>query len=54
VLIPYSRGDLVARIHEDGKVLSERHTGDGTLISARVRADLAAPLAEFASVAPGN
>jgi GTP-binding protein HflX len=48
-LIPYSRGDLVARIHTDGEVLSEDHTGDGTLISARVRSDLAAALAEFAT-----
>src|SRR6185437_6733135 len=46
-LIPYTRGDLVARIHSDGEVLSEDHTGDGTLISARVRSDLAAALAEF-------
>ena len=48
-LIPYTRGDLVARIHSDGEVLSENHTGDGTLISARVRSDLAAALAEFAA-----
>ncbi|HEY2043821.1 MAG TPA: GTPase HflX [Jatrophihabitans sp.] len=48
-LIPYTRGDLVARIHSDGEVLSEDHTGQGTLISARVRSDLAAALSEFAS-----
>ena len=48
-LIPYTRGDLVARIHSDGEVLSENHTGDGTLISARVRSDLAAALEEFAA-----
>jgi GTP-binding protein HflX len=46
-LIPYTRGDLVARIHSNGEVLSEDHTGDGTLISARVGSDLAAALAEF-------
>jgi len=49
-LIPYTRGDLVARIHSDGEVLSEDHTGDGTLISARVRSDLAAALENFAAV----
>jgi GTP-binding protein HflX len=49
-LIPYTRGDLVARIHSDGEVLSENHTGDGTLINARVRSDLAAALEEFAAV----
>ncbi|MDQ1732747.1 MAG: GTPase [Pseudonocardiales bacterium] len=48
-LIPYTRGDLVARIHSDGEVLSEDHTGTGTLISARVRSDLAAALAGFAA-----
>ena len=48
-LIPYTRGDLVARIHSDGEVLSENHTGDGTLINARVRSDLAAALEEFAA-----
>jgi GTP-binding protein HflX len=46
-LIPYSRGDLVARIHTSGEVLTEDHTGSGTLISARVRSDLAAALQEF-------
>jgi GTP-binding protein HflX len=49
-LIPYTRGDLVARIHSDGEVLSEDHTGDGTLISARVRSDLAAALENFVAV----
>ena len=49
-LIPYTRGDLVARIHSDGEVLSEDHTGEGTLISARVRSDLAAALEVFAAV----
>ncbi|HEX2904506.1 MAG TPA: GTPase HflX [Jatrophihabitans sp.] len=49
-LIPYTRGDLVARIHAEGEVDSEDHTGDGTVISARVRSDLAAVLAQFAAV----
>lgn len=49
-LIPYTRGDLLARIHSDGEVVSEDHTNDGTLISARVRPDLAATLEEFATV----
>jgi GTP-binding protein HflX len=49
-LIPYTRGDLVARIHSDGEVLTEDHTGDGTLISARVRSDLAAALEAFVAV----
>lgn len=36
VLLPYSRGDLVSRIHDNGEVLSVEHTGDGTLIHARI------------------
>ena len=54
VLLPYTRGDLVARIHADGEVLSEEHTGDGTLISARVRSDLAAALEQFAAAVPAG
>src|SRR3712207_4293029 len=30
VLLPYDRGDLVARIHRKGQVLSTRHTDSGT------------------------
>jgi GTP-binding protein HflX len=48
VLLPYTRGDLVARIHADGEVLSEEHTGEGTLISARVRSELASAVSQFA------
>jgi GTP-binding protein HflX len=44
VLVPYSRGDLVARIHQEGEILSEEHTGEGTLLSARVSVGLASEL----------
>jgi len=55
VLLPYTRGDLVARIHSEGEVLSEEHTPDGTLIRARVRSELAAVLDGFPSAVPvGN
>ncbi len=36
VLVPYDRGDLVARAHKEGEVLSLEHTGDGTILRARV------------------
>jgi GTP-binding protein HflX len=36
VLVPYDRGDLVSRVHSTGEVLAEEHTGDGTLLAARV------------------
>ena len=36
VTIPYDRGDLVARVHADGRVDATEHTGEGTRIKARV------------------
>src|SRR5215211_1199157 len=48
VLVPYDRGDLVARVHRDGEVLSERHEDGGTRLSARVDGGLAAALERFA------
>ena len=47
VLIPYSRGELVDRIHRTGLIESVEHTGDGTVVKARVRPDLAGELAAF-------
>jgi GTP-binding protein HflX len=47
-LVPYARGDLVARVHEIGEVLDSDHTADGTLLHARVPSGLASVLAEFA------
>ncbi|MGB9378123.1 MAG: GTPase HflX, partial [Mycobacteriales bacterium] len=44
VLLPYDRGDLVSRVHDDGEVIAESHTGDGTRLHARVGASLAAEL----------
>ncbi len=48
VLVPYDRGDLVSRIHEIGEVLTSEHLPEGTRISARVDADLAGDLREYA------
>ena len=42
--IPYSRGDLVARAHAEGEVLTTEHSADGTLLEARVPPGLAAQL----------
>jgi GTP-binding protein HflX len=44
VLLPYGRGDLVSRVHTEGEIASETHTGDGTLLRARVDPELAAEL----------
>ena len=49
VLVPYTRGDLVARLHERGEVLRTDHTAGGTLIHARVGAALAELLRPYAS-----
>ncbi|CQD21682.1 GTPase [Mycobacterium europaeum] len=49
VVIPYHRGDLVARLHADGRVQQEEHNPDGTRIKARVPVALAGRLQEFAA-----
>ena len=51
VLVPYARGDLVARMHESGEVLSVDHLPTGTLVNARVNSDLAAALQPFTAAA---
>ncbi|MBF6181484.1 GTPase HflX [Nocardia otitidiscaviarum] len=48
VLLPYSRGDLLSRVHADGRILSEEHEESGTRLRARVPRALAAVLTEFA------
>ena len=47
--VPFSRGDVVARVHEEGTVLSEDYTEKGTVIDARIPQQLAAQLSEFAA-----
>ncbi|SHP35538.1 Probable GTP-binding protein HflX [Mycobacteroides abscessus subsp. bolletii] len=44
VVIPYERGDLVARIHTEGQVQSTEHLADGTRVVGRVPRALAAVL----------
>ncbi|HEX6967487.1 MAG TPA: GTPase HflX [Micromonosporaceae bacterium] len=46
-VVPYDRGDLVARVHRRGEVLGEWHTDEGTLLHARVDEALAAELARY-------
>jgi GTP-binding protein HflX len=47
VTIPYTRGDLVARLHDEGRIDATDHTEDGTRVKARVPAALAAVVAEY-------
>ena len=49
VLLPYSRADLVARVHAEGEITTKEHTEHGTRLRARVFGDLAAVLDEFAT-----
>ena len=50
VTIPYDRGDLVARVHAEGRVEATEHTADGTRIKGWVPMALAASLGEFVTV----
>jgi len=47
VVLPYDRGDLVARIHRTGQVLTTAHTDRGTELRVRVDEQLAAELGRF-------
>ncbi len=49
-LIPYNRGDLVSRIHEEGEILREEHLANGTSIHARVDGALAHLLERYVRV----
>jgi GTP-binding protein HflX len=50
VLLPYDRGDLVARIHRTGQVVQTRHVEDGMELTVRVGEQLAADLTPFRTV----
>jgi GTP-binding protein HflX len=47
VLVPYDRGDLIARVHNEGEVLATEHTGTGTRLHARVPGALAGALSDY-------
>ncbi|GHF82317.1 GTPase HflX [Streptomyces filamentosus] len=51
VLLPYTQGGLVSRVHAEGEMLSEEHTPEGTLVKARVHEELAAVLAPYVPAA---
>jgi GTP-binding protein HflX len=46
VLLPYSRGDLLSRVHSQGDVISIEHEAGGTRLRARVPKSLAGELAQ--------
>src|SRR5690242_10524560 len=39
-VVPYDRGDLVSRLHEESEVLSTEHREDGTFVHAKVHPPL--------------
>ncbi len=54
VVLPYTRGDLVARVHAEGTVQAEEHRADGTALRAEVPRPLAAALGPYADGAGGT
>ncbi|HUR15363.1 MAG TPA: GTPase HflX [Mycobacteriales bacterium] len=48
VVLPYSDGSLVSRIHDEGEILSQEHLDEGTRLKARVPPSLAAELSPYA------
>jgi GTP-binding protein HflX len=48
VLLPYERGDLVNRIHQEGEIGELEHTADGTKVRGRAHAGLANELEPYA------
>jgi GTP-binding protein HflX len=52
VVVPYSRGDLVSRAHDEGEVLAMAHSGHGTELTARVPLGLAAELDRLVPALP--
>src|SRR5262252_9465761 len=52
VVIPYNRGDLLSRAHDEGEVLNVAHGGHGTELTARVPLGLAAELDQLVPALP--
>jgi GTP-binding protein HflX len=50
--IPFDRGELVARIHDEGEVIEESYSSEGTRLVARVNRELLPDLETFLSPVP--
>jgi GTP-binding protein HflX len=46
-LVPYERGDLMSRLHEEGEILESEHVANGTRVRARVTPAVEADLSEY-------
>jgi GTP-binding protein HflX len=51
VLVPYERGDLISRLHEEGEILESEHVPEGTRLRARVTHTMEPDLAAYAVIA---
>ena len=51
--IPFDRGDVVARLHDEGEVLAESYTENGTEVTVRVPRDALRSLREFLAPSDG-
>ena len=47
MLVPYDRGDVISRLHVQGRVLSTDYQEGGTLVKAMVHSARVAELQEF-------
>ncbi|GAB2758952.1 GTPase HflX [Terrabacter koreensis] len=51
VLVPYDRGDLVSRLHDEAEILESEHVADGTRVRAKVTPEIEADLTAYVVVA---
>jgi GTP-binding protein HflX len=47
LLVPYDRGDVVARLHTHGDVITVEHTPDGTRVEARIPAWMVGEVTQY-------
>ena len=47
LLVPYDRGEVISRLHVQGRVISTDYREDGTLVTAMVHPARVADLREF-------
>ncbi len=52
VLLPYDRGDLLSRMHDEAEIISSEHTAEGTHLHAKVKPSLEAVLRDYAVETP--
>jgi GTPase len=51
VLVPYDRGDLISRLHDEAEILESEHVADGTRVRAKVTPTIEADLTAYVVIA---